>query len=111
MTTANFIPSLCPNSKHLTKFDAIYNQKSPTKTMTFEKADQISNRLYNSNHDDDENIKRRHQVMKKLKQSKIEDQQRQCTFQPDTSLSCDRNQILYDKMKSRSRSRERRPMK
>jgi hypothetical protein len=110
MTTANFIPSLCPNSKHLTKFDAIYNQKSPTKTMTFEKADQISNRLYSSNHDDEEKIKRRQQVMKKFKESKVEDHQRKCTFQPDTSLSSDRNQFLYDKMKSRSRSRDRRPM-
>jgi hypothetical protein len=46
-TTANFIPSLCPNSKHLTKFDAIYHQKSPSRTVTVEQAEEIGKRLYN----------------------------------------------------------------
>lgn len=108
-TTANFIPSLCPNSKHLTKFDAIYHQKSPSRTVTVEQAQEIGKRLYSGKLNDGKNMVRKHQNLKIIKQTKIDDQQRECTFHPDTSLTRKRNELLYDKMKSRSQSREREP--
>lgn len=104
--TANVIPSLVPSMRHLTKFDAIYHQKSPSKTVSKHQAYEIGKRLYSSKSNRGRSLERKKRNMKMLSQSLSEKQAQECTFQPDTSLTHSRNQTLYEKMKSRSQSRE-----
>lgn len=104
--TVNRIPTLMPNSKHLTKFDAIYHQKSPERKISKQQAQEIGRRLHQSNSNRGRSLERKKKNLQVLTKLKFENEVKECTFRPDTSLTMNK-QSLYNKMKSRSQSREK----
>lgn len=105
--TANRIPTLNPKSKHLTKFDSIYNQKSPERTVSKTQAEDIAQRLYSGRSNKGKGVDRKKNYLVMLSKSKIEKEDQECTFRPDTSLTRLKNYKLLSKHGSRSNSRER----
>jgi hypothetical protein len=95
-----------PNSRHLTKFEAIYYQKSPERKISKQQAQEIGKRLHQGNSNRGRSLERKKKNLQVLTRLKFENEVKECTFYPDTSLTTNK-QSLYNKMKSRSQSREK----
>lgn len=103
--TANRIPTLNPKSKHLTKFDAIYHQRSPERKVTQTQANEIAQRLYSGRSNKGRGVDKKRNYLIMHSKSKIENEEKECTFRPDTSLTRFKNYKLLSKHGSRSNSR------